>query len=71
MRHGSSPEGRPTFNQAADEGLVVGQEFRCAKEGLCTMEDASQQLAMEANFGWVVQESPRKIIGLSKKDYSL
>ena len=22
-----------------DEGLVGGLEFRCAKEGLCTMED--------------------------------
>ena len=36
----TSPEGREVLHQAADERFVHGQEFRCGKEGLCTMEDA-------------------------------
>ena len=43
----TSPEGRVVLHQVVDEGLVNGQEFRCAKEGLCTMEDAES----EAGFG--------------------
>ena len=36
----TSPEGRALFHQAADESFVCGQAIRCAKEGLCTTEDA-------------------------------
>ena len=36
----SSPEGRAVLHQAVDEGIVCDQKLRCAKEGLCMMEDA-------------------------------
>ena len=39
------PEWRPVVHQAANESFVRGQELRCAKEGLCMMEDA--QLATD------------------------
>jgi len=42
VRGGStSPEGREVLHQTVeDESFVHGQELRCAKEGVCTMEDA-------------------------------
>ena len=36
----TSPEGRAGLDHAADKNFVCGQELRCAKEGLCTTEDA-------------------------------
>ena len=36
----TSREGRAVLYQAVDESFVHGQELRCAKEGLCTTEDA-------------------------------
>ena len=34
------PVGRALLHQATDESFVRDQELRCAKEGLCMMEDA-------------------------------
>ena len=47
-----------------DEGLARGQEFRCAKEGPCTTENA--QLA--AGFGGKLRNIvwPRKIMADSE-----
>ena len=43
----SSSTGCEVLHQAADEGLVCAEEFRCAKEGLCMTGDAQS----EAGFG--------------------
>ena len=41
VRGGStSLEGREVLHQVTDKSFVCGQELRCAKEGLCMMEDA-------------------------------
>ena len=41
VRGGStSPEWKAVLQKAADGSFVHGQELRCAKEGLCTVEDA-------------------------------
>ena len=36
----TSPEGRAVLHQAMYERSICGQEFRWAKEGLCTTEDS-------------------------------
>ena len=57
---GTSPEGKAVPHQAADEGLVGGEELRCVKEGLCTMEDAQLTTGFGGQLVNVV--CPRKTI---------
>ena len=59
---GANPVGRAGLHQAADEGLVGGREFRCAKKGLCTMEDGPV-----GRWLW----RPILKCGLPKKNYGL
>ena len=52
MRGGStSPQGRAVLHQAADESFVCGQELRCAKEELCTMEVAQSATGFGGQLG--------------------
>ena len=52
VRGGStSPQRRAVLLQAVDESFVCGQELRCAKEGLCTMEDAQSVTAFGGQLG--------------------
>ena len=65
VRGGStSPEGRAVLHQAADESFVCGQELRCAKEGLCTMEDAQSATGFGSQVGDVA--FPGKIMADSE-----
>ena len=45
------PEGRAALHEAVDESFVRGQELRCAKEGLCTTEDAQSATGFEGQLG--------------------
>ena len=56
--------GRTTLHQAADESLVCGQELRCAKEGLCTTEDAQLRSGFGRQLGNVA--FPGKIMAHSE-----
>ena len=47
----TSPEGRAVLHQAADESFVCGQELRCAKEGLCMMEDSQSATGFGGQVG--------------------
>ncbi len=47
----TSPEWRAVLHQAADESFVCGQELRCAKERLCTMEDAQSATDFGGQLG--------------------
>ena len=62
VRGGStSSEGRAVLHYAVAESFVCGQDIKCAKEGLCTMEDA------QTDFGgqFVNVAFPGKIIANS------
>ena len=56
----TSQEGRAELHQAVDENVVRVQELRCAKEGLCTMEDAHSATGFGGQLGNVA--FPGKII---------
>ena len=58
------PRGRALLHQAADESFVHGQELRCAKEGLCTMEDAQSATGFVGQLGNVAL--PGKIMANGK-----
>ena len=60
----TSPEGRAVLHQAVDESFVCGQELRCAKEGLCTMEDAQSAIGFGGQLGNVA--FPGKIMADSE-----
>ena len=47
----TSPEGRAVLRQAVDESFVCGYELSCAKEGLCTMEDAQSATGFGGQVG--------------------
>ena len=47
----TSPEGRAVLHQAVDESFVRDHELRCAKEGLCTMEDAQSATSFRGQVG--------------------
>ena len=47
----TSPEKKALLHQAADESFVLGQELSCAKEILCTTEDAQSAFAFEGQLG--------------------
>ena len=47
----TSPEGRTVLHQAVDECFVRGQELRCAKEGLCMMENAQLATCFGGQLG--------------------
>ena len=47
----TSPEGRTVLHQAAEESFVCGQELRCAKEGLCMMEDSQSVTGFGGQLG--------------------
>ena len=65
VRGGStSPEERAVLYQAADESFVPGQELRCAKEGLCIMEDAQSATGFGGQLGDVA--FPGKIMADSE-----
>ena len=52
VRGGStSPEGRAVFHQAVNGSFVSGEELRCAKKGLCTMEDAESATGFGGQVG--------------------
>ena len=57
-------KGRAVLLQAADESFGCGQELRCAKEGLCTMEDAQSATGFGGQLGSVA--FPGKIMADSK-----
>ena len=69
VRGGStSPKGREVLHKTAeDESFVHGQELRCAKEGLCTMEDVQSvtgfggQLGNVAFPGKIIADRPRSL----------
>ena len=74
VRGGStSPEGRAVLHQAVDENFVSGQELRCAKEGLCMVEDAQWAIGFGGQLGNV--SYPGKIMvdsetqTLERKDF--
>ena len=60
----TSPEGRAVLHQVADESFVCGQELRCAKEGLCMMEDAQSANGFGGQLGKVA--FPGKIMADSE-----
>ena len=60
----TSPEGTAVLHQAVDESFVWGQELRCAKEGLCTMEDAQSVTGFGGQVGNVA--FPGKIMADSE-----
>ena len=60
----TSPEGRAVLYQAADESSVCNQELRCAKEGLCTMEDAQSTSGFGGQF--LSDKWPREIMAESE-----
>ena len=65
MRGGStSAEGRAVPHQVADESFACGQKLRCAKEGLCRMEDAQSRTAFGGQLGDVA--FPGKIMADSE-----
>ena len=47
----TSPEGRAVLHLAADKSFACGQELRCAKEGLCMMEDAQSVTGFGGQLG--------------------
>ena len=47
-----------------DEGLEGGQEFRCAKEGLCIMDDAQSAVGFGGRHRNVA--FPIKIVAVSE-----
>ena len=49
---GAPPQrGGAVLHQAADESFVRGQELRCAKEGLCTMEESQSPTGFGGQVG--------------------
>ena len=44
-------EVRAVLHQAVEESFVCGQELRCAKEGLCMMEDAQSATGFGGQLG--------------------
>ena len=65
VRGGStSPKGKAVLHQAAVESFVCGQELRCAKEGLCMMEDAQSATGFGGQLGDVA--FPGKIMADSE-----
>ena len=60
----TSPEVRAVLHQAVDESFVPGQELRCAKEGLGTMEDAQSATGFGGQLGNVA--FPGKIVADSE-----
>ena len=45
------PEGRAVLHLAAYESYACGEELRCSKEGLCTMEDAQSATSFGGKLG--------------------
>ena len=45
-RRKHQPRARAALHQAVDESFVCCQDLRCAKEGLCTMEDAQLAISL-------------------------
>ena len=57
---GANPEGRAELHQAVDEGLLLGQELSCAKEGLCMIHDAQSVTSFGSKLRNVI--CPKKIM---------
>ena len=60
----TSPEERAVLHEAADESYVSGQELKCVKEGICTMEDAQSTTGIGGQL--VNVAFPRKIMADSE-----